>query len=435
MEENTERKIIAVIMGGFTSERHVSLESGRNIYNKLFASTKYDPIPIFLSGTISAYRLFTLPLHLLLKDNADDIHNALLHPAKFKESHALLDPIKQEAEVITHAYAKNIIFQPEELTYQALKERADFVFLALHGKPGEDGTLQKLLEQYQLPYNGSGVDIAALTMNKYATNHFLTKRGFQTPKQLVITKENWTHHPLACLHSIEDSIAYPMIAKPVDDGCSTGVIKIINKEMLIAYAAASFRVQEWIPSHLIKILAIPSADFIPRQTYFLIETFIEKNQKAVHCLEITAGLLTHIGEKQQTLYEIFEPSEVLATETILSLEEKFLTGEGHNITPARFHPDNKISLAISQRIKIQLAKIAQSLNLQGYARIDAFAKIHSLEKVEVWVIEINMLPAMTPATCIFHQCAISGYTPFDFIDAIIQYGFTKRNFGSTLSLT
>lgn len=87
---------------------------------------------------------------------------------------------------------------------------------------------------------------------------------------------------------------------------------------------------------------------------------------------------------------------------MLSLEEKFLAGEGHIITPARFHNDTKVATMISKRVKNELGTIAQALNLQGYARIDAFIKIYLLQKVEVWVIEINVLPAMTPATCIFH---------------------------------
>ena len=154
---------IGVLMGGFTPERHISLESGRNVYSKLVASTKYEPIPLFLSGSKEVYRIFTLPPALLLKDNADDIHDALLHPTKFSASEELLTSIRKEASSITRSYAKNAIFRPEEVTFPALKERIDFMFIALHGRPGEDGTLQKILEDYAIPYNGSG--IATTTLN------------------------------------------------------------------------------------------------------------------------------------------------------------------------------------------------------------------------------------------------------------------------------
>ena len=80
---------------------------------------------------------------------------------------------------------------------------------------------------------------------------------------------------------------------------------------------------------------------------------------------------------------------------------------------------------ISSIVKKQLLQVVNILNLEGYARIDAFVKIYSPTREEVWVIEINSLPAMTPATCIFHQCALNHYTPFEFIHAIIQYGLMK----------
>ena len=69
-----------------------------------------------------------------------------------------------------------------------------------------------------------------------------------------------------------------------------------------------------------------------------------------------------------------------------------------------------------------MQKVAEILNIEGYARIDAMVKIYP-NHVETWVIEINTLPALTPATCIFHQSAINGYKPVDFIHAIIQYGY------------
>lgn len=424
-------------MGGFTPERHISLESGRNVYSKLVASAKYEALPLFLSGTKEAYRIFRLPAALLLKDNADDLHDALLNPTRFRASEAVLIPIRKEAASITKSYAKDAIFKPEELTFSDLKEYIDFIFIALHGRPGEDGTLQRILEAYDIPYNGSGIATTALTIDKYATNQFLAQKGFQVAQQLVITKKDWAHHKAATMHTIADLFTYPIIAKPVDDGCSAGVMRIANSDMLSAYASASFRNKPLISFDLMQTLELQAADYIPQQERFLLETLVQKDQATLDCLETTTGLLTHIAHNGQTLYEVFEPSETVATDAVLSLEEKFLAGEGHNITPARFDSDAKIAAMICKSVKRQLAAIAEVLNLQGYARIDAFVKIYTDQKVEVWTIEVNALPAMTPATCIFHQCALNGYTPFDFIDAIIQYGCTKRNFANfvaTLSL-
>ena len=424
-------------MGGFTPERHVSLESGRNIYSKLAASNQYEPLPLFLSGSMKAYRIFILPAALLLKDNADDVHDALLHPTRFSAAEGLLTAIRQEAASITKNYAKDVIFRPEELTFSALKARIDFVFIALHGRPGEDGTLQKILEGYDIPYNGSGIATTALTIDKYATNQFLAKKGFQIAQQLVVTQKDWEDDRVTTIHTVANLFTYPIIAKPLDDGCSAGVMHIANSDRLTAYASATFRNKPVMSSEVLQSLGLETGDYIPQQKQFLLEALVEKEPEALACLETTTGLLTHIDHNGKTLYEVFEPSETVATDVILSLEEKFLAGEGNNITPARFDCNAKVAAIISKKVKRKLENIARVLNIQGYARIDAFVKIYSDQKIEVWIIEINALPAMTPATCIFHQCALNGYTPFDFIDAIIQYGWTKRNFAGyreTLSL-
>ncbi len=140
----------------------------------------------------------------------------------------------------------------------------------------------------------------------------------------------------------------------------------------------------------------------------------------------TNGLLTHWNGSDEPEYEIFEPSEALASGEVLSLEEKFLAGEGQNITPARFSKDPQIQTIISQQVRDTLKKTARILNIEGYARIDAFVRIFEDNRAETVIIEVNSLPGMTPATCIFHQTAINGYKPYQFIDAILEFG-TKRS--------
>jgi len=70
--------------------------------------------------------------------------------------------------------------------------------------------------------------------------------------------------------------------------------------------------------------------------------------------------------------------------------------------------------------------VAKLLNIEGYARIDAFVRIFDDNEIEVIFIEVNSLPGMTPATCIFHQCAINEYQLYDFIDKILDFGFTRK---------
>ena len=157
------------------------------------------------------------------------------------------------------------------------------------------------------------------------------------------------------------------------------------------------------------------------------EKFVEKGN-AKHFLEVTGGLLTHY-KKGKLQYEMFEPSETLAEGEILSLEEKFLAGQGQNITPSRFSKNAKAQQEISKKVQDELKKTAKVLNVEGYCRIDAFVKIFDKNKVEVVIIEINSLPGMTPATAIFHQCALNGYKPYEFIDKIIDFGTERMGKG------
>src|SRR6185312_5941212 len=93
---------------------------------------------------------------------------------------------------------------------------------------------------------------------------------------------------------------------------------------------------------------------------------------------------------------------------------------------ARFSKDQEANAIVSKQVRAELEKVAKILNIQGYARIDAFVRIFENNKAETIIIEVNSLPGMTPATCIFHQTAINGYKPYDFIDNILTFGIQRE---------
>ncbi|NIK73365.1 D-alanine-D-alanine ligase [Thermonema lapsum] len=411
---------VGVIMGGYSSERHISVESGRNVYEKLSASTKYSPIPLFLTGNAKHWQLYRLPIHLMLKDNADDIKEKI---EQYKK-HPIIEKIKQEAQGLTAHYAPDAFFEPQAVHFEELPEMVDVVFIALHGRPGEDGSLQAELEKYSIPYNGSGVASSQITINKYETNEILKKHGIAVAEHRLVHKKEWEQEGQKLIEAIEATFAYPFIAKPTDDGCSSAVKKVKNREELLAYIEASFRAEETLDPMLMQRLGLkPGAPFPPRDS-FLIEELITA-RGARRFLEITGGLLTHIDAEGNRQYEVFSPSETPALGEVLSLEEKFLAGEGQNITPARFSEDPEENRRITEIVKQQLQKVAEILDVEGYARIDAFVRVYSPEEVETIIVEVNSLPGMTPATCIFHQAALHHYTPYDFIDKILSYALKK----------
>ena len=417
----TKKIKVGVILGGYSSERHISVESGRNIYEKLASSAKYAPIPIFLIGDATRFDLYEIPINFLLKDNADDIHDKVLHFSR----HAVIAEIKAEAQSITDKYAaENVIFEPRHIPLENLKNEIDTVFIALHGRPGEDGNLQQHLERMRIPFNGSPSWSAAVTIDKYETLQRLKAAGMSVTDQILVQKAAFLENEEAVLDRIEKEIPYPLIAKPMDDGCSSAVKKVKKRDTMRYFLQAIFRESEHVNADLTEKLGLKPKEEFPAKSVVLIEKLISP-EGAKHFLEITGGLLTHYTEKGDRVYTQFEPSETLADGEILSLEEKFLAGEGQNITPARYSPDPVLRKQLADKVRADLQRAAEVLGVEGYARIDAFVRVFEDNTAETIVIEVNSLPGMTPATCIFHQCALDGYKPYEFIDAILEFGAAR----------
>jgi UDP-N-acetylmuramate--alanine ligase len=409
---------VAVILGGYSSERHISVESGRNVFEKLASSEKYAPFPVFLTGNNEVQQLYQIPINLLLKDNADDIKEKVEH---FK-IHPVVHQIVEACAEITNKYAaSNHIVSPEQIPFETLKTRADEVFIALHGRPGEDGAIQKKLDIFGLPYNGSGQNSASITIDKYRTNEILRDNGFLVAEHFLITKKAWVNDKRQFDELLKTKIKYPFIAKPVDDGCSSAVKKIKNKEEWDAFCNLMFRDTEALDVESADILQIKSKEEFPQKQTVLVEELISKKD-AVHFLEITGGMLTRFNSEGYIDFEVFEASEALADGEILSLEEKFLAGQGQNITPARYAKNDVVRQKISDQVKTTLGAAAKVLGVEGYCRIDAFVRVFKDQRVEIIFIEVNSLPGMTPATCIFHQAAINNYKPYEFIDHILDFG-------------
>jgi D-alanine-D-alanine ligase len=344
MQEEILRKLkVGIIMGGVSSEKEVSLESGRNIFNKIDRK-KYEPLPIFMDSKAA---LWEIPIKLLMRNCTKDIEEDL-------------------SEEATH------------IPYEALKSRAEFIYIGLHGKYGEDGCLQGLLEFLKIPYTGSGVLGSALGMDKYTCRKILDLSGIDIPKTLPLTKRQWApENSREVLDAIEKEIGFPCVVKPTREGCSTAVKKVVSSA------------------------GIPSAleDAFTWDNMALIEEFLDG-------IEVTCGVLDNDGPFALT------PSETIPTQDVLSLEDKFLYGQGENKTPARV-PDE-----ILKKIQDVAVQTFQALDLKGYARIDMFVR----KDGRIAVLEPNTLPGMTPSTVLFHQAAASGITQTELIDRVIQAG-------------
>ncbi len=114
-------------------------------------------------------------------------------------------------------------FDPAERPLQALKDEGfDRAFIALHGRGGEDGTLQGALEWLGIRYTGSGVTASGVAMDKTMTKRVWAAEGLSTPRYLALTRTELTRERI---RTIPDELGLPVIVKPPHEGSSIGITK------------------------------------------------------------------------------------------------------------------------------------------------------------------------------------------------------------------
>ncbi|RZL31701.1 MAG: D-alanine--D-alanine ligase [Rubrivivax sp.] len=114
-------------------------------------------------------------------------------------------------------------FDPAEHPLQALKDEGfDRAFIALHGRGGEDGTLQGALEWLGIPYTGSGVTASGVAMDKTMTKRIWAHEGLATPQYLALTRAELTRERI---RQIPDTLGLPVVVKPPHEGSSIGITK------------------------------------------------------------------------------------------------------------------------------------------------------------------------------------------------------------------
>ncbi len=270
------------------------------------------------------------------------------------------------------------------IPWSELPDHIDFAFNGLHGGHGENGCVQGTLETLALPYNGSSVLASALCMDKFKTTQLLREKHIAVPQAQLITRKMWestSFAPVSC---------YPCIIKPNDDGCSVLVQKAYSNEELRAALGLIFA---------------------SGKHEALVEEFITG-------MELTVGV---IGNTHS--YALL-PSMSVAQNSILSIQEKFLPGAGENQTPAPLAP------AAIRLVQRTMENAYSAVGCKGYARIDCFYQPSAISPTgqdRVVILEINTLPALTPATCLFHQAAEVGLRPMEFIDLLVQLGLEEHS--------
>lgn len=317
INRNVNKTDLPIIFGGNSPENNISLLSGLNVFIKLKRSQKYNPIPVLLYNE----ELYLVPQNSMLLHNVNNVK----------------------------IYTTTPLCKISHIPYKK-------VFLALHGGMGEDGTIQAILEQKNIVFNGPNSKLCKLFINKMDTINFIKKLNIDN----IIIQPQFTQYQSG-----------KMIMKPVASGSSMNVYVVDNL------------------SQVNNIYALH-----PKENFFF-EHYVE------NAVEMT--VVIYQGK-------CLVPS-LCKKETILSCEDKFLNGWGTNITPAL---DDKNKIEYIQSI---FNKLVKKLNINSYCRIDFF---FFPKENKIMIIEINALPALTMSTVLFHQLSYENIDNILFLESLVE---------------
>lgn len=304
---------LALIAGGHSAEREVSLKSGEQVFQAL-DKNKYD---------IRRY------------DPRDDL--------------------------------ERLVREAPEL---------DVALVIMHGRGGEDGSLQGLLDLLGIPYQGSGILGSALGMNKELSKILYQQAGLKVARALFFNKDE-APRP----QEIIDQLGLPVFIKPVNEGSSIGVTKARSVEELEAGMAKAFRYDRRI----------------------LVEEFLAG-------VEVTGGVLGNAKLTALPLVEIIPTSGY----AFFDYDAKYLPGASTEICPARLDPE------LTQKAQEAALTAHRALQCRGYSRTDMIVKDR-----EVYVLETNTIPGMT-ATSLFPQAAkVMGLDFPQLLDRLIELALEK----------
>lgn len=231
--------------------------------------------------------------------------------------------------------------------------RIDVAFLALHGRGGEDGCVQGLLELFGIPYTGSSVLASALAMDKLKAKEMFRLHNVPTPPYYVVTESDLTD-----LGDVHATFGFPVIVKPRGEGSSVGVSKANDIGELRA--------------------AIESA--LAHDSHAIVERYIK-------AMEVHVGLLDG---------RVLGAIEVVPKSGLYDFHSKYTSGATDYICPPR------LGSTRARGVMNLAERAARALGCDGGCRVDLLVT----EGENEYVLEVNTLPGMTP-TSLLPKIAVS----------------------------
>jgi len=328
---NKSKIKIALFVGGISSERNVSKASGKAIY-----------------GAIKS-----LGYQCVLIDPAYGINQP-------KEDENYFDE-KDYGEIKLDNFIKTI--------NSDLLNDIDLVFLALHGKYDEDGTIQSMLELRKIKYTGSDVFSSMISMDKAVSKTLFRVNGVNTAEWFCVTKD---FNIQEVVNRINEELGLPCVIKPNDQGSTVGLTIVKNDSEI---------------NEALK-LALQFSELA------LIEKYIPGREMTVAVLD---------DESLPVL-------EIIPKSGFYDYKSKYTSGMSEYIVPAKIPED--VFLNIQQ----QALMAFKSLRCKVYARVD----FRLNEENEAYCLEVNTLPGMTSTSLVPKMAKVVGISFEDLIDKIIR---------------
>jgi D-alanine-D-alanine ligase len=241
----------------------------------------------------------------------------------------------------------------------------DVAFLALHGRMGEDGKVQGLLELLGLPYTGSGVLASALAMNKPFAKKLFRLHNLPTPQGYTVGRGD-----IGRVHELHGDLGYPCVVKPANGGSSVGLALVREPEALAQAVATACR--------------------------FGGEALVERQ---VHGREVTVGILDG---------EVLGSCEIATPRDGFDFDAKYKGGSRYFLPP-------RLSPTRAANVEALALAAWRVLGCRGYGRVDL---ICSEDENDV-ILEVNTLPGMTPTSLLPKIAAQRGLGFAELVEAIL----------------
>jgi len=257
----------------------------------------------------------------------------------------------------------------------------DVAFLALHGRWGEDGTIQGLLELLDIPYTGSGVLASALAMDKVATKKMLLYEDLPTPPFTVVDRRELDCEGAAAVQErILGLLSLPLVVKPASEGSTIGISFVHREEQLGPALDLAFGCGP-------RVLA----------------------EKFIAGIEVTASIL---GNSEPVALPLIE---IVSATGVYDYEAKYTAGLSRHIIPPRLPEDRQ------DTVKTLAVAAYRAVGCRGLARVDTIVGADG----EVHLLEINTLPGMT-ATSLFPDAARAAGMEFpDLVERLVELALER----------